>query len=321
MNKQGSDSTSWNQYWQGTGSIGAFTAGGVNHPAITEFWNEFFLSVKRLQKPLRLLDVATGNGAVVEAALRVLTENPPTISCVDISDAAIENVKKRFESVTGIVADAANMPLDDRQFDVVCSQFGVEYAGTDAIYEAARLVEVGGKLALLMHIAAGSVLKECADSLAAVQGTIDCDFLPLAIDLFENGFAAVQGADRAAYDAAGSKFAPAVAVVEQIMDEFGDDVAGGTIAKLYDDIARIHARMPNYEAKDILDWLGVMEQEFPAYAQRMASMIATASDQASIDVICKQLRDGGFDIDRAGSLQPDNESLPLAWVIIATRSE
>lgn len=321
MNKQGSDSTSWNQYWQGTGSIGAFSAGGVNHPAIAEFWNEFFLSTRRLQNPIRLLDVATGNGAVVEAALQVLNEDSPTITCVDISDAAIENVKKRFESVTGIVADAANMPLDDRQFDIVCSQFGVEYAGTDAIYEAARLVGAQGKLALLMHIVGGSVLKECADSLAAVQGAIDCNFIPLAIDLFENGFAAVQGADRAAYDAAGSKFAPAVAVVEQVMDEFGDDVAGGTIAKLYDDIARIHARMPNYDSNDILSWLDAMEHEFPAYAQRMASMIATASNQASIDVICSRLRDSGFEIDRAGTLQPDNESLPLAWEIIATRSK
>jgi len=321
MNQQESLSSSWNQYWQGTGSAGAFTAGGVDHPAITEFWNAFFLSAQRLNNPVRLVDVATGNGAVVEAALQVLADESPTITCVDISDAAIENIKKRFENVTGIVADAANMPLNDQQFDIVSSQFGVEYAGTNAIYEAARLVRAKGKLTLLMHIAGGSVHQECADSLAAVQGTLDCNFVPLAIDLFNNGFAAVRGADRAPYDAAGSKFTPAVVAVEKIMDKFGDNVASGSIARLYDDVARIHSRLPNYDPNEVLSWLGVMEQELPAYARRMASMIATATDKASIELICRHLRDDGFDINRAEPLQPDTERLPLAWAIVATRRE
>lgn len=321
MKTQESYSRSWNKYWQGTGSAGAYTAGGVNHPAISAFWAEFFESLRGRYDPLRLVDVATGNGAVVEIALRSLASDSPAISCIDISDAAIENVTKRFENVTGIVADAASMPLDDRQFDIVCSQFGVEYAGTGAIHEAARLVGPQGKLALLMHIEKGSMHEECADSLAAVQAAIDCRFVPLATDLFEKGFAAVRGADRGPYDAAGSAFAPAVAATEKIMNTFGDDVAGGTIATLYDDVARIHSRMPHYELTEVLEWIDGMRQELVAYAERMASMIATAADQASIDLVCSRLLDQGFKIDRAGTLQPDGEPLPLAWAMIATRED
>ena len=166
----------------------------------------------------------------MQTALQVLGDESLAMTCVDISDAAIENAKQRFPTVTGIVSDATSIPLDDGSFDIVTSQFGVEYAGTDAVTEAARLDAPGGALGFLMHIENGSVHKECQDSLAAIDALRETNFVALAIELFRNGFAAVKGADRTPYDAAGSQFAPAVAAAEKIMNDFGTDVAGGTIA-------------------------------------------------------------------------------------------
>ena len=36
------DTDDWDKYWSGVGGIGAFTDGGVSHPAITAYWQHFF---------------------------------------------------------------------------------------------------------------------------------------------------------------------------------------------------------------------------------------------------------------------------------------
>ncbi len=66
-----------------------------------------FLRQQRSQdQPIQHLDIATGNGAILAIASAILDANTTTMTCVDISAAAIENVEQRFPGVTGIVADA-----------------------------------------------------------------------------------------------------------------------------------------------------------------------------------------------------------------------
>lgn len=312
---------SWDKYWHGTGTAGAFSAGGASHPGIQVFWSDFFQSIIGRFAPPRHVDIATGNGAVVETALTLLANDKPAITCVDISESAIRNVETRFPGVAGVVSDATSIPLDDYGFDVVTSQFGIEYAGPNAVPEAARLVAPGGALGLLMHIENGSVHKECEDSLAAITAIRESEFVALATDLFRNGFAAVRGADRAPYDAAGTNFAPAVAAAEKIMDKYGDDVAGGSVAKLYDDIARIHSSMPKYDPDEVLGWLSTMDAEMAAYGDRMSSMISAASSRTEFEQVCTQLQSSGLKIGMASELLVGEETQPLAWALIATRSE
>lgn len=314
-------SESWDKYWHGTGASGAFSAGGVSHPVIDAFWSGFFRSATDRYSEPAVLDIATGNGAVIASALSAFGDAPTSISCVDISSAAIENVSKRFPGIDGIVADARSIPLDEQTFDIVTSQFGVEYAGADAVFEAARLVKPGGRLTLLMHVDGGKVHKECKDSLEAIQALQEAHFVGLATELFRSGFAAVKGADRAPYDAAGSAFAPAVAAAEDTITRYGNDVAGGMVAKLYNDIARIHGRLPHYDANEVLSWLEGMEQEVAAYGERMASMIATACKQPEFEDLCGQLRARGFTLEIANELRSSDEPLSLAWAVIALRGE
>jgi len=319
-NNPTSQTAGWDTYWHGTGGANAYSAGGASHPALGQFWGEFFERWGLRYADANYVDVATGNGAVLESALKVLDQRKTRISCVDLAPAAIENVVQRFPGINGVVADAAAMPLDDAAYNIVTSQFGVEYAGAEAIFEAARLVAPGGCLGLLMHIENGIVYKECADSLAAIKRLGESNFIPLATELFRHGFAAVRGADRASYDTAGKGFAPAVAELEKALDEYGDDVAGGTLARLYDDVARIHSRMPNYEPDEVLGWLGRMDGEIVAFTDRMTSMIETACTAEDFDAICARLENDGFTIDQAGRFAVSDSDLPLAWILLATKA-
>lgn len=310
---------SWEAYWQGTAESGAYGAGGAGHPAIRAFWEEYFRNVAETRQQASVLDIASGNGAVVECALAALGDGSVEFCCVDISQAAIGNIRHRFPAVRGVVCDARSIPLESGSFKVISSQFGLEYAGRTAFLEAARLLADGGEMALLVHHRDGVIHRECEASLDAITRLEQSRFVPLATELFQAGFAAVKGADRAPYDAAGTRLAPAVAALEQILAEHGQHVAGDTIARLYADVAHIHGRLPHYEPGEVLEWLTRMDTELEAFAARMSSMMASALDEDAIHEIVRALESAGCTVKRADPLMVSGVDWPLAWILLARR--
>ena len=325
MNQDKSDSSqvasNWDTYWHGTGDVGAYSSGGITHPAILAFWDEYFGGVKSKYNIPKIIDIASGNGAVVERALAILGDQQSDFTCLDVSEAAIGNIRDRFPQVNGIVSDACDIPLDSGNFDVATSQFGVEYAGLEAISESARLLASGGQIALLLHIKAGSIHSECVQSLDAITKIKNARFIPHAIDMFDAGFKAVRGADRAAYESAAKKLAPAIGVLEESMRQYGQHVAGDTINRLYNEVGQIHQRIQHYEPDEVLDWLKIMDSELDAYAGRMSSMSEAAIDKETFEQVCTELRNKGYTVNRAEPLLIPDHDLPLAWVLIATNSE
>lgn len=313
----GRQDSGWEAYWRGTGDAEAWTVGGSSHPLLAAFWERFFDAFAGLPPTPRMLDLASGNGAVVAIAMERLADKRPQVSCLDLSAAAVENIRRRFPSVRGIVSDAGRVPLDDGGFEIVTSQFGVEYAGPDAVGEAARLLAPGGRLGLLMHIRDGIIERECRASLDAVTCIGDAGFVPLARDMFRHGFAAVRGADRAPYDEAARRLAPAARRVERLVIEQGEQVAGGTPAQLYADVARIHGRLPAYDPGEVLGWLDRMEMELADYGERMSAMVGAALDEPAFEEICRRLAAAGCELDRRGPLVSLGDDLPLAWAVRA----
>jgi len=310
---------SWTAYWRGSGDAGAWTAGGARHPSLRRFWLDFFGRIAREHDRPRLLDLASGNGAVVEVAREVLPAGAAEITCVDISAAAIGNIQRRFAEVRGVVCDAGATALPDGAFDAVSSQFGVEYAGPQAVAEAARLVAPGGRVALVLHCRGGVIDEECAASLDAATTVLGSGFIGLARDLFRRGFEALRGADRAPYDEAATRLAPAARALEQVLAKHGEQVAGGTVASLYADVARIHGRLPNYDPDEVLAWLARMESELEAYAGRMSGMQRAALDDAGFQAACDALRQRGCRIDEAGPFSVPEQERALAWAVLAQR--
>jgi SAM-dependent methyltransferase len=323
MNKHQSDTSqvadSWDAYWHGTGDVGAYSRGGVTHPAILAFWDDFFQGVKQDYHSPKIIDIASGNGAVVERGLAAFSDKQVDFTCLDISDAAITNICDRFPDVHGMVTDARSIPLDSGSFEIATSQFGVEYAGQEAIEEVTRLLAPGGRLALLLHNQAGSIHQECVESLDAIIRLQESRFIPRTIEMLSAGFEAVRGADRGPYEAAAKKLAPAIGGLETIIKQYGPHVAGDTISRLYNDVAGIHEKIQNYEPTEVLDWLNKMDGELDAYAGRMSSMSDAAIDNDELKNICDGLRSLDYTIQRAVPLVVPDHELPLAWVLIAAR--
>ncbi len=323
MNDPMSDSSqvveSWDHYWQGIVKAEAYSTGGVSHPAISAFWEQFFQAVEANFVSPAIIDIGTGSGAVVEQALSVFGNSGAEITCIDVSDAAIASIRSRFPGVHGLVTDARSIPLDSGEFQIVTSQFGVEYAGPEAVDEAGRLLAEGGRLALLLHNQGGSMHRECTASLEAIFRLRESQFIPHAVEMFRAGFEAVGGANRAPYDAAATRLAPAVQALEEIMEQYGEHVAGDTVASLYGGVADIHQKIQQYDPDEVLAWLNRLDGEMETFARRMSSMVDAAMDSEAFERACASLREQGCTIEKAGPLLAPGNGIALAWALMATR--
>ena len=309
----------WETYWHGAGGGAAFSRGGTSHPLVLSFWDDFFRKVRKDYARPRVADIASGSGAVVDCARSALDGASARFTCVDISESAIAALVKRCPDVRGVVADARDIPLDSGAYDIVTSQFGIEYAGLDAVDEIARLPAPGGRIALLLHHRHGGIYRQCAASLDAIRMMQAAEFIPRVIETFEAGFEANRGGSKSAYQAAATRLNPALRAVESIMRKHGRDVADGTVVRLYKDVAAVHGRLPNYEPSEVLSWLRGLQKELEAYAERMASMCDAAIDADTFEKLRDGLQRKGYTIDRADALQNVATGVPLGWALIAMR--
>lgn len=313
------NASSWDSYWSGAGQAAAFSSAGEVHPAIAGFWNEFFAGSIPLFEAPRIIDIASGNAALVSHALAVPGGDSAEFTCVDISEGAIAGIRSRYPDVQAILADAAQTGLASHAFDIVTSQFGVEYAGADAPEEAVRLLGNNGRLAFLLHHAGSLIHREGIAGLDAVSRVRDARFIPLAVDFFSAGFAAVRGADRSEYERSARELNNALRIVERVVDDHSPDVAGGVIANLYNDMNRIHQRIQHYEPSDVLDWLGNLDLELEHYVHRMTAMKAAALDDRAFEDVCGIVSAAGCEILQQGPLFAPGDTRPLAWALLASR--
>lgn len=127
----------WSSYWQ-SGISGSF---GINEPewythVIKPYWKNLF---DELARNSSILDIATGNGAVAFIASDCNRDKDSNFSiCAtdkarhelspdSISSSSSEQQDIQFQFGTAI----ENLNFPDHSFDVVTSQFGIEYADTN----------------------------------------------------------------------------------------------------------------------------------------------------------------------------------------------
>lgn len=315
----------WDAYWRGSSDGMAFASEGVAHPLVLQFWQDFFAETQHSRPGAAFLDFASGNGAIVDAAVQAFGNELPSFTCLDTSRSAIEMLKIRYPGVEGLVADALSVPLPSATFDIATSQFGVEYAGVEAVDEMARLIVPGGQIALLIHIKDGAIFEECTASLSAVRKMQEIGFIPAAIEMFNEAHICLRGESpdnsREKYDAAARKMLPIYQDMKGIMNEYGEHVAGDTVLRMYTEVDRINGRLMHHDPVEVIEWLQNTNSELDAYNGRMRSMCDAALDKATFDRVRQGLEEQGFTIEQSGPLGQSDSQLPLAWSLIATKPQ
>ncbi|MEE4329827.1 MAG: methyltransferase domain-containing protein [Wenzhouxiangella sp.] len=154
------DYTHWSDYWA-TGALTSLPQDfSFNYDGeVATFWRQQF---DALPSPARLLDVCTGNGpiALLAAAWSRDSGRELEITAVDAASLHPDLIARRApESVDLIEAirfvgqtTIETLPFDDGYFDLLTSQFGLEYSDLNsAAPELARVLAPGGRLAAVCH--------------------------------------------------------------------------------------------------------------------------------------------------------------------------
>lgn len=316
----------WDAYWRNARSAAAYKDGGPQDEVLERYWLQFFEQViPLLQASPRMLDIACGNGAVLRfalAAFRTRDDNSGMqLHGLDASPAALAEMRKRSPGVFGTAAYAASLPFQTGAFDLVTSQFGVEYAGPAAVLEIARVVRRGGIFNAVLHLRDGAIYQECAINLEAIEGMRNTSLLHSFEALFRAARAVQQGqGSKELFHSADQGFARSVAAVEDILRRLGKGVADGMLLRLYTDIAHMYRRFRNYEPEEVISWISLMGHELDTYAGRMASMLKAALDAHEFDNLTAQLASADFIIRTSETMTMGRLSRPAAWVVVAQKN-
>jgi SAM-dependent methyltransferase len=178
----------WSRHWRSgvhdscTGSFKDANTGAYGG-AIAAFWKAVFGG---LAAGSRVLDVATGNGALPRLLLDARPQRDWSCDAVDLAVPAPhwtrdvpgpQELPLRFHA--GIQAE--QLPFAERQFQLVVSQFGIEYSDlTRSMPELLRVLAPGGEVALVLHhaqarpVSLAEVEIAHLDWLLAPQGLVGC---------------------------------------------------------------------------------------------------------------------------------------------------
>lgn len=145
----------WTRHWaSGAAHSCIGTYGDVYDGEIAAFWNRVLKPVKSGQ---RILDIATGSGALPRLILSMRPDADVQIDAVDLANIRPEWIARLPASQRARVRfhggqAAEQLPFDDAQFGLVISQYGLEYSQLDrSVPEMLRVLAPGGRVALLIH--------------------------------------------------------------------------------------------------------------------------------------------------------------------------
>jgi SAM-dependent methyltransferase len=164
----------WRDFWKHDCLSACMPDNSATAEQIADVWRQQF-SV--FPDGARILDVATGNGIVLAHAARAArtTGRRFELTGIDLADidppryvSELDPDLKSARFLGGVAAES--LPFTDSSFDVVASQYGVEYADLElALTEVARVLAPGGSLIWLAHGESSAVVRQHRDQVLEVD--------------------------------------------------------------------------------------------------------------------------------------------------------
>lgn len=277
----------WSLYWQADRLDSAEANQSADDAAaIHAYWHDLAAAT---HPGGTVIDLATGNGTVPAALLRV----NPDLVVTGVDMANIDPV--RFLSAPGTLAsvdfhggtDICSLPFDDGSFDVATSQFGIEYAPLQqAIPEAVRVIVKGGVVQLLMHRASSEIVAPAATR------RLEMDAL-LADDGVLQRLAMFVGVETPADDLEAAGAAHLASNVVR---------TAGITGQIFEGINQVISLVTAGNRQGARELCATMQMRLAADRDRLQSLEDCALDRPGFDAVIKLLEDNGVSTEDAGEL-------------------
>lgn len=253
---------------------------------------------RQLRRGARVLDLATGDGAVLGKIRRVRSD----LKLVGVDSSPVLRPSPKGVTLTASVS-MESLPFDDASFDFVTSQFGFEYGETASVArEVRRVLRTDGGFAFIVHHAGGRIvahnrgrsealawasqesgLLEKAEALARARGRID---LPTPAAFRE---------------------APAEARRRFPRQGVGEEFATAVLQTL-----ELGRRAP---FRETLEVLGTLKARAGNELARVRALGHAARDREQITLLIEELEQAGLEVEPPTTLCEDNEAEPFAWLL------
>jgi SAM-dependent methyltransferase len=297
----------WTDYWQHEGDGGEVfvNAKGERHPALAKFWASVFDGISA---SAAVVDLASGAGSIFA---HLPADHGFRLHAADISEEALEALATRIPGVATSVCSADSLPYTDGQFDLVVSQFGIEYAGQAAFIEAARVVAKGGHLHCLCHARDGYIDSKNKGQLDAATDISESGFIKLCRDLAITGF----GSNATAMQASEAAFIPVAKRVAESVQR----TPVGVHSHLYQGFRQLFEDRRDYDLADITGWLDGMQLEVDRAIDRLTRMRAAALSAPDVAELTENLKTAGLHQIQFDLFTTPGNELPVAWSLSAMR--
>lgn len=170
----------WSSYWAGGALHSCAESFHGNYSGtIAEFWKSRF---EPLSAGSRVLDLATGNGALPLMLWEYTRAKGQVVrtDAVDLAQVApawyLPALHQDIEFHSGVAME--QLPFADSTFDLVVSQFGLEYAHwPQALQELLRVSKPAGSAAFFMHHPASIIVQVGREELKNIESVLSPDGL------------------------------------------------------------------------------------------------------------------------------------------------
>ncbi len=298
----------WSEYWNNQGVSGEVfvNEAGDRHPRLASYWQT---QLSGLHATSKIIDLACGAGSIFAD---LGESNSYTLVGADLSMDALQLLRQRLPSAYVVACSASQLPFPDNSFDLVVSQFGIEYAGLPSFVDAGNLVTSGGRIAILCHLEDSSIHNRNRRLLAGAQKIIETDFVTKAISFVEAVFAnrgELVQEPRNAFESAESE-------VSEMLKHHPE----GIHSHLYFGFKKLFDRRAHYDISDITNWLEAMQLDVKKNIRRLTQTGDAASSEEDVKQVCREFSKLGLRKIGYSPFSISGNDLPIAWSITAERA-
>ncbi len=297
----------WTRYWQ-SGKSDSCVDRETGAQALAATWREFF---ERLDPDASVLDLATGNGAVVDVALEVTLARGARLRLTGIDAADIRPARAAGTEVAYLPrVRMESLPFAAGAFDAVVSQFGFEYGQRSlCAAEAARVLKPGGLLRLVVHARNGAVHGAILRRVERLQRVLSPDGLFTTLLAAAREEAAAARRTEEALATKWSEIAPVLA--EAPADDAAPFYAEG-VTKLW----RARTR---YAPEDVLASLEDACARAEAVLLRQQALLQAACSDAEMAAIRTHFEASGVKTDEASAVR-DGDGAQIGWLLYGVKA-
>ena len=268
---------------------------------VREFWREKF---RALPDGARILDIATGNGAIASLAAElgedkgshfaIFGSDLAAINEQIVGDESAARLRDRIEFPSNTPCE--KQPFENDSFDLVASQFGFEYSDTGAtLIEVRRVLANGGRFIAICHHADSELIKAASRELEVYQFALgELDLFGRARDLL----GALGDLTRSTKHVATSmkQAEPLSRAVNTAIDELrrrfpSEECANDMVAA----ISHLAAGARQATKQERLTAVSAATADFTLAQARLQDMAGAALDQQQVEMLNVRAREAGFE--------------------------